>query len=205
MGCRYAALAFALFGPSAFGQAVSVQQPVAESFSVGTTVSVPDRRVATLGGVGRAGRTRTRLGDARNASASSMSAGVFIHDFEAMDAAVLDAANGRAPRPAFTKSRDSDPTSYAMTRRYAAIVTREARRKAGETANGLGGSTADARPTAIDDVDRMLILGEAAERRGKTGVAAIHYRIAAKRGSEEAERRLLDLSKKAEVATGPRP
>lgn len=187
----------------AFGQAVTVQQPTFESFSVGTTVSVPDRGTIGLGGVGRAAGSRSRFGYARGASASSTSASVFIHDFEAMDAAVLNAADGAAPRPAFTKSRYSDATSYGMSRRYAILAKGEHRSSDGleprDTVVRAETPLATARPSAADNVDRLFGLGVAAERRGDLGVAAIHFRVAAKRGSTEAARRL-DALKTAAVA-----
>ena len=43
-------------------------------------------------------------------------------------------------------------------------------------------------------VERSLALGEAAERRGKPELAALHYRQAAQHGSSEAGRRLATLS-----------
>src|SRR5688500_11840365 len=80
-------------------QSLTVQQPVIDTFGVGTTVSVPDRGGMYLGGVGRAAEARSARGFplrrgplARSASSASLSTGVYIHDFEAMDAAVLEAA-----------------------------------------------------------------------------------------------------------------
>lgn len=206
---RLAALPLVVVAGRAFGQGVTVQQPIVESFGVGTAVSVPVGGSVSLGGVGRAtsatGRTGflpRQGGYARSASAASMSAGVFVHDFEAMDAAVLNAASGSGPRPAFTKGRYSDATSYAMSRWYAAIAKHEAGSSgSGEPQEGRPGRlTPAARPAAFDDAERLLALGEAAERRGSLGVAAIHYRVAAKGGSAEAERRLERLAGAKAVA-----
>jgi len=199
MSRRLVATALVLWTSSAFGQGIAVQQPVLESFSVGSTTGVPDRGAVMLGGVGRASSGRAAFGplSGRRASdrrASSLSAGVFIHDFEAMDAAVLGAANGSAPRPAFTKSRYSDATSYEMARRFG---TGGGRQPFGTTVNE---PAAGPPSSPAGDVDRMLSLGQAAERRGKPGVATIHYRIAAKRGSAEAARRLAMLSNPGAVA-----
>ncbi|HEX6986404.1 MAG TPA: hypothetical protein VF170_13560, partial [Planctomycetaceae bacterium] len=101
-----------LLPSAAFGQALTVQQPVVDTFSVGTSVSVPDRGAMYLGGVGRAAERSSVAGFpwrrgayARSASASSASAGVFVHDFEAMDAGVLGAASDAAPRLGVTKGR----------------------------------------------------------------------------------------------------
>jgi hypothetical protein len=214
MSARLLAGAIFLVACPAFGQNLTVQQPIVESFSVGTTVSVPVGGTVSLGGVGRARSARNTFGPlprrgaySRGVSSASMSAGVFIHDFEAMDAAVLNAANGSGPRPAFTKSRYSDATSYSMSRRYAAIAKYEARRSNLDEPRErrVGELTPAARPTAFDDVGRLLALGEAAERRGNLGVAAIHYRVAAKGGSAEAERRLERLAGAKAVAASEAP
>lgn len=207
---RLVVLPISVCSLQAFGQNLAVQQPIVESFGVGTTVSVPVGGSVSLGGVGRAtaatGRTGflpRQGGVARSASAASMSASVYVHDFELMDRAVLDAADGAGPRPAYTKSRYSDATSYAMSRRYAAIEKYEGGTTTRQQPSMSRPSelTPVARPAAFGDTERMLALGEAAERRGQPGVAAIHYRLAAKAGSAEAEQRLAGLASAKKVAT----
>lgn len=89
-----------LTADSACAQAVVVQQPVVEQFGVSTVVSVPDRGSALLGSVSGSqsfGR-RNGLSDfgsnlSRSTQHRGATAHVFIHDFAAMDAALL----GRAP------------------------------------------------------------------------------------------------------------
>ncbi len=88
-------------------QALTVQQPVFSNFSVNTTVLVPDRGGAFLGGVKRAGESRSvygpwplRVGSSRGMfrEASNMSAHVWIHDSEAMDRMLLNTpTNGFPP------------------------------------------------------------------------------------------------------------
>ena len=83
-----------------------VQQPVIRQFGVGTAVSVPDRGRAYLGGVSRGATSTKRFGgpfrsgtsSGREFSNSSQSVSVYIHDFEAMDAALLRAAEASATR-----------------------------------------------------------------------------------------------------------
>jgi hypothetical protein len=177
-----------LAGSTAFGQAGVVQQPVVRSFSVGTSVDVPDRGEVLLGGVGRAAEARSFLGpspgrgaSARSVSSSSISVRVFVHDFEALDAAVLNAAQGAAPRPAFTKGRYDDATSQAMSRRWASGGPRPS-------------SPAIRTISSADEAERLFRLGEAAEMRGDVVLARLHYRVAAQRGSAEARQRLLALA-----------
>jgi len=73
-----------------------IQQPVVQQFSTDTVVSVPDRGNLYLGGVTSAGEGRREYGPlpwgtagGRFVSSSDQDVGVYIHDFEAMDAALL--------------------------------------------------------------------------------------------------------------------
>lgn len=80
-------------------QQFTVQQPVFREFTAGTTVSVPDRGRAFIGGVSRGVTGRTTTGPFRSGSGtgfeyenSSVSAHVWIHDFEELDRQALEAA-----------------------------------------------------------------------------------------------------------------
>ena len=93
---RLAVLVVGLTWATAAPAQVAVQQPVIDVFSVDTVVSVPDRGAATLGGVRQSGSGRSTAGPFRSgtawgqaSAASSASTHVWIHDFEAMDAALL--------------------------------------------------------------------------------------------------------------------
>lgn len=89
---------------SAYAQNQVVQQPVVRQMRVGTAVSVPDRGRAFLGGVSKGavgtnrygGPFRSGTNSGREFSNSSMSVSVYIHDFEAMDEALLNEA-ARSP------------------------------------------------------------------------------------------------------------
>jgi hypothetical protein len=88
-----------LAGSEAHAQVITVQQPVVQQFGVRTAVSVPDRGAALLGGVSSAGEFRRGSGFmplgssiGRQIAHSSLSVHVTIHDFVAMDAALLATA-----------------------------------------------------------------------------------------------------------------
>ena len=91
---------------SASAQDQAVQQPVVRQLRVGTSVSVPDRGRAYLGGVSSAATSTKRFGGSlrsgtnsgRELANSSMSVSVYIHDFEAMDQALLNTARNTAHR-----------------------------------------------------------------------------------------------------------
>jgi hypothetical protein len=157
-----------------FAQQFAVQQPVIENFSVATTVSAPDRGSVLLGGVGSAASGRTVYGPFPFRSAwgvtqqsASASVHVYIHDFEAMDAALL----------AMPVARDQT--------RFDSSITRRLQERAGS-----GGQTAVPAirsENAARDAER---LAKQAETRGKLGVARLHWERAARHGSADARRRL---------------
>jgi hypothetical protein len=96
--------------PSHAQQPIRVQQPVLGVNSSATTVVVPDRGRALIGGVRRGASGRSRYGFAppnqstgTEISGSSMSVSVTVHDFAEMDAQALaqptrSAVPSRAPR-----------------------------------------------------------------------------------------------------------
>lgn len=94
------AVLFACMTSSAYAQNQVVQQPVVRQIRIGTAVSVPDGGRAYLGGVSKGAMGANRYGgpfrsgtnSGREFSNSSMSVSVYIHDFEAMDEALLNEA-----------------------------------------------------------------------------------------------------------------
>ncbi len=160
----------------AAAQRIAVQQPVVENFSLATTVSVPDRGSAFLGGVGAARSGRFQSGPFPSGSAiglerqgSSASVHVYIHDFEAMDAALLSSAPGRPSK--------LDPR---ITHRL---------KSRGPLSETKAEETASLRDLATE-AER---LAEQAEARGKPGVAKLHWQRAARHGSSRAAERLIAL------------
>lgn len=168
-----------LLTQAAMAQQIAIQQPVIQNFSVGTTVSVPDRGAAYLGGVGSARSGRITTGPLRSGTAlglerqsSSSSVHVYIHDFEAMDAELLASA------PVVPHSR---------------IEPRIAERLRDRSRSSNPTSTQFAVDDRRQDAER---LAEQAEARGKMSVAKLHWQRAAKHGSTKATQRLAELTAK---------
>ena len=89
-------------------QTITVQQPVVQTFGVNTVVTVPDQGGVLLGGVSSAADGSFNSGFSPYGSSIGSErthgtawAHVYIHDFEAMDAALLSAQRNR-PSPAST-------------------------------------------------------------------------------------------------------
>jgi len=125
-----AAACLALAMPAAFshGQQVVVQQPQFRQFSASSTVLVPDRGATGLGGTGSAAAARgtygplpggtSRLG---GAGAARVETRVWVHDFEAMDRAILgaDGPESAAPRRASPRPRPNVRPGLPMRQRAA--------------------------------------------------------------------------------------
>ncbi len=99
-------LLFATLSATAYGQAVSIQQPIVQQFGVGTTVSVPDQGTAHLGSVSSARDFRGRYGPFPSGRSfltermqRSVSASVLIHDLEEMDRLLLSRGISDLPLP----------------------------------------------------------------------------------------------------------
>lgn len=128
--------------PSASGQqGITVQLPTFSSFSVATSVIVPDRGSAYLGGVGRAASGSSRFGPGPGQSAfgaqrhaSHMHVSAYIHDLRAMDEAIRGQVgpsaqgitssqpNKAEPLPSLQEiaqqQRDAEQTQQAEARDY---------------------------------------------------------------------------------------
>jgi hypothetical protein len=163
-----------LFAASAFAQQATVQQPVVQTFGVGTTVSVPDRGSALLGGVnsGRAARSvngpfRTSTSLGRETQGGTASVGVYIHDLRAMDDALLATA-------------------------AAAIPTNPWERKLAER-RGASSNSSDVRDAPPPSrAGEFEALAQRAEQRSKPAVALTYWRLAAKEGSAIAHEKLAE-------------
>lgn len=150
-------------------QQIAVQQPVVSTNSVRTTVSVPDRGSALLGGVGSAQSGRSSYGPLRSGSsigssqsASSMSTSVYIHDLRAMDEALLN-------------SVPDSPTPSAIR---------------GESKRASVDANREDVATRADKRTKFERLAQRAEAAGKPGVAKLHWQVAAKYGSKLAVEKL---------------
>ncbi len=151
-------------------QQITVQQPVVRSTSIGTTVSVPDRGSTFLGGVNSAESFRQSYGPLRTGtsrgyglSAGSMSASVYIIDLQAMDEAILNSVPD-SPVPPSMRTRNSS--------------------------SSLRNETARQAPSVAEKVANFERMARDAEAAGKTGVARLHWQMAAKYGSAVAQEKL---------------
>jgi hypothetical protein len=137
MSFRAIAIAGLMTAVSTAADAQVVQQPVVSGFSVDTVVSVPDRGAAFSGGV-LSGQSGSRsAGPLRGASSIGRSfqgaateTRVFIHDFEAMDAALL--SQGQPPAAGAARSTAPGATAVLIgpTSRPQMPVTRAERARA---------------------------------------------------------------------------
>ncbi len=158
-------------------QAITVQQPAVGGFSVSTTVSVPDRGSAFLGGVNSAASGRYSSGIFRpgtnsgiDRTGSAMWTSVRIHDLQAMDEALLAGASNRDR---------VDPWTPRMAERRAALP---------------GAAKSLPRDAGVSDAARYERLARDAEAHGKEAVARLHWKMAAKLGSSTAQQRLTEIA-----------
>ena len=174
-------ITFAILGSSSILQAqITVQQLVVRTTGVATTVSVPDRGSILLGGVSSAESSRSsygplRMGTSRGygLSGASMSASVYIIDLQAMDEAILNSV--------------PDSPSPLMLRPRSMTADREVAPRA--------------EPLPAEKAANFERLARQAESAGKTGVAKLHWQMAAKYGSTLAHEKLLAPTVDAARAT----
>jgi hypothetical protein len=183
-------------GSAALGAVV--QLPTFSHFGVSTTVEVPDSGDGLVGGVDRAASGGSQIGGplspwrasgiGSQQGASSTHLVATIHDFEAMDQALLAQARGfgRAPgielpreNPLASAGRDSAPTPRAEIR---------AQRRQNELAQQA-------------EWEEWLAQGDRAAAAGKPGAARVYYKMVLRRASgelrQEVAARLARLEKKA--------
>ncbi|MCC7085236.1 MAG: hypothetical protein IT427_09540 [Pirellulales bacterium] len=161
---------------------VAVQLPTFHYFSVDTTVLVPDRGAAYLGGVnysstGRTSRGLPGLGRpfantaiSRSTVGGGMWVSAYIHDLEAMDAALLgqgDFVAGQSVRRPATSAVAATKTDPTFANSIAAI---RAQATSDEQANQL-------------EAEANLKRGHEKLKEGKSGVAKIYFQIAERRGT----------------------
>jgi hypothetical protein len=167
-------------------QATTVQLPSFSSFSVSTSVSVPDRGGAFLGGTKTSSNGSTHYGPFPGARASGSNTGasnawvfVHIHDHEALDAATLAAARGSSP---------AAPGPGELTSRLKQTAP-EAAPLGGLAAARAKHATQVAAATQY--VTEQIARADALAAAGKLDSAEVIYRMALKR-ADSAQRRDLD-------------
>jgi len=192
--------------------AQSVQLPTLSSFRAGTAVSVPDRGSVYIGGINRAADGRKEFGTPllplRNRSigsersASSMWTSVYIHDFEAMDEALLSQARGSAY--GVSQDRSSGPATRTVVgsrevpgSSRTAGTTWQARSTV-PTSGPMSKSVAELRAeragelqARTDEAERLFERGKTAEAAGKLTVARIYYQQASRRASGPLQEEIL--------------
>ncbi len=165
----------------AFGQQLVVQQPVVGTTSLSTAVAVPDRGRTFLGGASSAQSGRSRFGFGQpgsslglSRSSTSMSVGVTVIDLREMDEAILN-------------SVPDQPETGSRFSRHAAAIS-------GSRSESPREPTHEVEST-IDRAARFERLALKAEAEHRTGVAKLHWQMAAKYGSASARERLAELSR----------
>ncbi len=163
-------------------QPTVVQLPTFSSFSVSTSVLVPDRGSAYLGGVGRASDGFNSFGPplampqrgwGRSVSASGVSVNAFIHDLTAMDADLLSQARGAPLKP-------QSPLAQAVANR-ARVQPEAALSVSALRARHAESQTNQQQAEAL----QWFAKAQAAEADGKSAVAKIYYGMAARRATGE--------------------
>ncbi|WP_166826412.1 hypothetical protein [Thalassoroseus pseudoceratinae] len=163
--------------------AQTIQQPIVRDFGAATTLSVPDRGTAFIGGVGQSaigrrqagfGPWRGSSGIGRATSGGSISATVTIHDCAAMDAYLLQSAD--EPGPHNVRLRGVAGQAYEQ------LTNSSVRPTSAHTPRDIPPKPVP----AISRAERFFQLGLAAESRGQTGVAKLHFQTAVRLGSQAA-------------------
>ena len=198
---------------TALGQRITVQQPVFEQFTVGTTVSVPDRGSALLGSVSRAGDFSRSSGlfglGGRSRSSfrdhSGVRAHVWIHDFEEMDRLLLEQAT------AGDRLSSGPVLSGHAGRAWDSLLARSRSRADFQSARTDWKSVPRKVPRATSRressqarAEKFYRLGLEAVERGAVGVARLHFRMAVRHGSKRAASQLADLDAKPSATLAAR-
>jgi hypothetical protein len=201
---QLAVIVAALAAPLA-ASAQTVQLPTYSFTTVSTTVMVPDRGAAFLGGINRAASGRSEYGVpglplpgfqnraiGQERGASNMWVTATIHDFEAMDQALLstptvtgfgglpgDMPRGlTAPRPQFAAPAPREPVNLAGNWRREAAPAAPVHDAAAEEAARAGRQVARSQ-----EAENYFARGQQAEADGKPNVAKIYYQMAARRAT----------------------
>lgn len=189
--------------PCAFAQEIAIQQPAIETFTVGTTVSVPDRGRMTIGGLGQGASSLTTNGPLRTGTSygrmtggTSVSVQAWVHDFDELDRQALDSANRRARR------RDEVRLSPHAELAYRRLIDEdreppEGVRHAAAASPERHSNSTPSGPAADD----YLARGLKADSAGRRGVALVYLRLARDQGSRQALRELQRLDAQTVAAT----
>ena len=193
----------ALAATHALAQGVTVQQPTFSFSSTSTTVLVPDQGSTLMGGISRAesGRIETgvpmlpfrpfrnqSIGQTRNAANTFVTA--TIHDFDAMDQALLNSPSTGAltssPRlrgdsPAAIAGRTLQPRTGNLAGQWQPKPAGEAAATPGMNLAAEQQRRAVQQETRIEEAAKFFERAQQAEADGKPKVARIYYQMAARR------------------------
>lgn len=196
----------------------TVQLPTFSFFTVQTSVSVPDRGGAYLGGINTArdGRTSRGFGPLRNRGsgsergASMVSVHATIIDLREIDEAIL--AEAAALRGGESGPRETDIKAELLRRHVGKSGATADTARASSAAEPLPGSVAAiraqnsaanaaAREERAREAAEFFARGQKAEREGKPGVAKAYYKMVVTRNagdvSAQAAARLTALVERA--------
>ena len=181
LACCYGAACWASFASPVHAQrqgpSVTVQLPEFHYFGTSTTVLVPDRGATSLGGVSRSSSGQTtrgvpllpfaNRGSWRTAGAGSVGMGAWIHDHEAMDAALLAEAASRRGAPLVLRPEPPPATAASDTPLLSA--EEHARRQAAQQDEQQA------------EAARHFAKGQSLLAEGKPGVARVYFQMALRR------------------------
>lgn len=184
------------FASDAVAQNATVQLPSLGRFSVGTTVVVPDRGRAYLGGVKRAAESTQRFGPlvrgsnkGLERSHAGMTASAYIHDLREMDRRLLEQGRIDVAR------RSGPPLKGYAGHAYRSLTG--VRGMASVPSRPSTGSNRYQRPAIRDSKvtstrrgDTYYRIALQAEATGNRAKARVLFGIAARHGSEAAKARL---------------
>ena len=225
LGCLWAAPAWAQ------PQATAVQLPTFSFFSVGTTVSVPDRGSTLLGGINRAsdgrnefgapilgklpvvGRPFKNVGIGSERSAQNVRVSAYIHDFDELEQAVLAGAGDTRQLSALgdpqrgvsniaALGRQLQPRNPELGRSWQVAAAQPSPTPSLADAQAQRATAATVR---ADDAQSCFDRAEKLMAEGKPNVAKIYYQMAARRASgdlhKQAVARLESLSNQSGSAS----
>ncbi len=184
-------------GPAALGAVV--QLPTFSHFGVSTTVEVPDSGGGLVGGVDRSASGGSQVGGplspwrssaiGSQQGASSTHLVATIHDFEAMDEALLAEGRGFGRGPGIALPREYPLVSAGKDAPAMPRAEIRAQRQQRELAQRA-------------DWEELLAQGARAAEAGKPGAARVYYKMVLRRATgelqKEAAARLALLAKPAE-------
>ncbi len=162
-----------------------VELPSFQSFGTSTTVVVPDRGAASLGGINSAASGQNQFGGlpgnrSRSTTGQATSATVtaYVHDFDAWDQALLAEAARRRKAAGLAEPEQRSNQTLAGGSSATSVAEIEARRRA-------------ARPDPEREAENYFSRARQAEETGKPRSARVYYQMAARRASGELKQRAL--------------